>query len=143
MCRVARELRRLVIGAVIVGLVLVAGKYYGFDRLDEEIRSRFEATLREHYRGLVVSVKSARRVPGRGVEFRGVKIVSPGTNGPLLAEIDEVFAECDTRLPDFLTKPPDVSTLQVQRLKLRAERLPSGQWNLAGLMPLPRTRGRY
>src|SRR5262245_18218983 len=99
MCRVARELQRLVIVAVIVGLVLIAGKYYGIERLDGEIRSRLETTLREHYRGLVVSLKSARRLPGRGVEFRGVRIVAPGTDGPLLAEIDEIFAECDTRLP--------------------------------------------
>ena len=59
MCRLARQLQRLVVGAVIVGLVLIVGKYYGFDRLNEEIRSRFETTLREHSRGLVVSVRSA------------------------------------------------------------------------------------
>jgi hypothetical protein len=138
MGRVARELQRLVIMAVIVGLVLIAGKYYGFDRLNEEIRGRFERALREHYRGLVVSVKSARRIPGRGVEFRGVRIASPGPEGPLLAEIDEIFATCDTRLPDFLTTPPVVHNVEVQRLKLRAERLPSGQWNLTSLAPLPR-----
>jgi 4-amino-4-deoxy-L-arabinose transferase-like glycosyltransferase len=42
----ATELKRLVVMAV-VGLILVAGKYYCFDRLDE-IRGRLEAS--QHYR---------------------------------------------------------------------------------------------
>src|SRR5688572_17292084 len=91
MCRLATELQRLLVVAVVVGLVLVAGKYYCFDRLDEEIRARFETQLREHYQDLAVSVKSARRIPGRGVELRGVRIAETGKGGPLLAEIDEIF----------------------------------------------------
>src|SRR5262245_56054488 len=136
--RLCAELKRLVVLAVLAWLVLIAGKYYCFDRLNEEIRVHVERLLRDHYQGLSVSVKSARRVAGQGVEIRGIRIAEGGgASAPVLAEIDEVFARCDTRLPDFLTKPPAISSLRVQRLKLRAERKPSGRWNLSHLLPLP------
>ena len=135
------ELKRLLVLAVVVGLVVVAGKYYCFDRLDEEIRVRAEKLLREHYRGLAVTVKSARRVAGQGIEIRGVRIAEAGgKDAPVLAEIGEIFAACDTRLPDFLTRPPQITSLRVQRLKLRAERKSSGLWSLAHLLPLPPTQ---
>ena len=98
--RLCAELKRLVLLVVVGGLVVVAGKYYCFDRLDEEIRIRVQTLLRTHYEGLNVSVKSARRVAGRGVEIRGVRIAEKGgQDAPVLAQIDEIFAECDTRLP--------------------------------------------
>src|SRR5439155_19224007 len=56
---------------------------------------------------------------------------------PLLVQIDEIFARCDTRLPEFLQKPPQVTLVEVRGLKLRAERKPSGRWNLGHLLPLP------
>ena len=136
--RLCTELKRLVLLAVVVGLLAVAGKYYCFDRLDEEIRLRVETQLRTHYAGLSVSVRSARRVAGRGVEIRGVRIREGGGQGaPLLVEINEIFADCDTRLPDFITKPPQITSLHVHGLKLRAERKTTGFWNLATLLPLP------
>ncbi|HMC12638.1 MAG TPA: hypothetical protein VKH44_15165, partial [Pirellulaceae bacterium] len=132
------ELKRLVALAILVGLILIAGKYYCFDRLNEEIRAEVEKRLRNHYQGLSVTIKSARRIAGRGVEIRGVRIAEAGgRTAPVLAEIDEVFADCDTRLPDFLTKPLQITALHVHRLKLRAERKPSGRWNLSHLLPLP------
>jgi hypothetical protein len=143
LARVAAELKRLLVLGVIAGLVAVAGKYYCFDKLDEEIRARVEKQLRDHYRGLDVSVKSARRVPGQGLEIRGVRIAeSGGKKVPVLVEIGEILAECDTRLPDFLTRPPSFTALHVQRLKLRGERKASGLWNLAHLIPLPATDGK-
>src|SRR5438105_738083 len=135
--RLCGELKRLAVLIIVVGLLVIAGKYYCFDRLDGEIRARVEGQLRQHYQGLAVSVRSARRVAGRGVEIRGVRISEAGNNAPVLAEIDEIFAECDTRLPDFLTKPPQITALRLHRLKLRAERKPSGRWNMAHLLPLP------
>ncbi len=140
--RCLAELKRLLVLAVIVGLVLVAGKYWCFDRLDEEIRQRLETLLRSHYKGLSVSVKSARRVAGQGVEIRGVRIAEAGgKDAAVLAEIDEIFAVCDTRLPDFLTRPPQITELHLRRLKLRAERKSSGLWTLSHLLPLPPSQG--
>src|SRR5688572_19107050 len=86
--RLCAELKRLVVLAVLLGLVVIAGKYYGFDRLNEEIRAGVERQLRDHYQGLTVTVKSARRVAGQGVEIRGVRIAEAGGKAaPVLAEI--------------------------------------------------------
>src|SRR6476620_10069321 len=110
--RLCAELKRLILLSIIGGLVAIAAKYYGFDRLNEEIRAGVEAQLRSHYQGLSVRVRSARRIAGRGIEIRGVRIAEAGgRSAPVLAEIDEVFAACDTRLPDFFTKPPRITAL--------------------------------
>jgi hypothetical protein len=140
--RLCAELRRLVLFVVVLGLVAVAGKYYCFDRLNEEIRLHFEQQLRQHYQGLSVNIKSARRIAGQGVEIRGIRIAEgSGKTARALAEIDEIFAQCDTRLPDFLTKSPQIKALRVHRMKLRAERKSSGRWNLSQLLPLPPCEG--
>jgi hypothetical protein len=136
--RLCAETKRLVVLLVVLGLVAVAGKYYCYDRLNEEIRSRVETLLREHYRGLSVTVNSARRIAGQGVEIRGVRIAEGGDrSAPVIAEIDEIFAHCNTQLPDFLTGPLYITAIDIHRLKLRAERKPSGIWNLSHLLPLP------
>src|SRR3954471_24208750 len=112
--RLCAELKRLVLLTIIAGLLVIAAKYYGFDRLNEEIRAGVETQLRTHYQGLSVSVRSARRIAGRGVEIRGGRIAeSAGHTASVLAEIDEVFASCDPRLPDFLSKPPQITALHI------------------------------
>jgi hypothetical protein len=136
--RLCAEVKRLAAILVLLALVGVAGKYYCFDRLNEEIRSRVEQSLRNHYQGLNVSVRSARHLRGQGVEIRGVRIAEADVkNAPFIAEIDEIIARCDTRLPNFLTTVPEITGLQIRRLKLRAERKPSGRWNISHLLPLP------
>src|SRR6476646_10552376 len=136
--RLCAELKRLAVLAIVVGLMVIAGKHYCFDRLNEEIRVRVETLLREHYEGLSVTVSSARRIAGQGIEIRGVSIrEAGGKTAPVLVEIDEIHADCDTRLPDFLTRPLRVTALHLHRLKLRGERKPSGRWNLSHLLPLP------
>src|SRR6476620_1922294 len=101
--KLCAEFKRLITFAVLLGLLALAGKYYCFDRLNEELRSRVESQLREHYQGLTVTVRSARRIAGQGVEIRGVRIgEGGGPSAPPLAQIDEIFAHCDTRLPEFL-----------------------------------------
>jgi hypothetical protein len=131
-------LKTLAVAAVLGAAVLVAIRYYGAERLNEEIRQRVLVQLREHYRGMGVSLYAARRLPGRGVELRGLEIREhEDRDAPLLVRIDEIFAECDTRLPDFITRPPHITRLHLQRLKLRAERRQDGYWNLSRLLPLP------
>jgi hypothetical protein len=44
------------------------GMYVVHQRLDDEIRRHVEAKFQAHYTGLEVTVKSARRVAGLGVE---------------------------------------------------------------------------
>ena len=136
--RLCGELKRLVVVVVLGAAVFVAGKYYCVDRLNEEVRLHVENLLRSHYQGLGVSVASARRVPGSGIELRDVVIRDgEAADSPILVRVEEIFAACDTRLPDFITRTPQITSLEVRRLRLRAERQPDGYWNLSRLLPLP------
>jgi len=140
--RFFRFVKQLVTLALVVAAVAVAGWFYGYDQLDEQIRVEVESRLRDHYRGLVVTVRSARRIEGQGVEIRGIEIREAGPGDtPILAEIDEVFAQCDTKLPEFLLEQPKVHRLHVHRMKLRAERKENGFWSLGHLIPLPSSEG--
>jgi len=140
--RFFRFVKQLLTLALLVAAVAVAGWFYGYNQLDEQIRFEVESRLRDHYRGLVVNVRSARRIEGQGVEIRGIEIREAGSgNTPVLAEIDEVFAQCETKLPEFLLEPPRIRRLHVHRMKLRAERKENGFWSLGHLIPLPSTDG--
>src|SRR5688572_19169480 len=84
------------LGVALLGALLYFGwRYIAVDRLDEEIRQRVEAKFREHYQGLVVSVESARRIDGEGVEIRGLSIREVDRpNEPPLLFVDQIFASC-------------------------------------------------
>lgn len=56
---------RVVLVVSLVFAILVAVRYYGVNKLDREIRDRFEQRLRDHYSGLQVNVRSARRLESR------------------------------------------------------------------------------
>ena len=130
--RLRRTVRRAGFLALLVVVALVALKYWGFDRLDEEVRSRVEVRLRERFPKLIVTVGSARRVQGKGIEVRGIRISEPAS-GTSLVYIDDVLAECDTQLPDFLTRVPQFRHLKIRGLKLFANRHADGSWSLAQL----------
>jgi len=134
--RLRRTARRVGFLALLVAAGLVALKYWGIDRIDEEVRSRVEERLREQFPKLVVTVGAARRVQGKGIEVRSIRISEPA-RGTTLAYIDDVLAECDTQLPDFLTRVPQFRHLRIRGLKLRASRRADGSWNLAQLLPAP------
>jgi hypothetical protein len=140
--RLGGFVKRLAVLALLVAALFVAAQYYCVDRLNEEIRLRVQEQLAGHYQGLAVSIDSARRIDGRGVELRGV-VIRDGNeaDAPVLVRIEEVLAECDTRLPDFVTSPPQITRLHLRRLRLRAQRQPDGAWNLSRLLPLPRLGG--
>jgi hypothetical protein len=133
---------RVVLVVSLVFAVLVAVRYYGVNKLDREIRARVEQKLRDHYRGLQVSVRSARRLDQRGLEIRGVIIQEAGgKQAPMIAEIEEAIIHCDTSLPELLTKHPQITRVELRRVKWRAERKPSGVWNVSHLFPLPSYEG--
>ncbi|QDU27991.1 hypothetical protein ETAA8_30830 [Anatilimnocola aggregata] len=134
---------RVVIGVSLVFAILVAVRYYGVNKLDREIRARVEQRLRDHYQGLQVTVRSARRLDSRGIEIRGITIQEAGgKTAPLIAQIEEAIIHCDTSLPELLTKLPQISRIDVRRVKVRAERKPSGVWNVSHLLPLPSVGGQ-
>jgi hypothetical protein len=137
--RLRRTARRVGFVALLLAAALVALKYWGIDRLDEEVRSRVEERLGERFPKLVVKVSSARRVQGKGIEVRGIRISEPAP-GATLAYIDDVFAECDTHLPDFLTQVPQFRHLRIRGLKLRADRHADGTWSLAQLLSATASR---
>src|SRR3954468_23577822 len=69
---------RLLIAAVILALGYFGYRYVLTDQLDEQIRQKIEAKFRAHYQDLLVTVESARRIAGEGIEIRGLTIREPG-----------------------------------------------------------------
>ena len=133
--RLRRTSRRLGFFALLLAAALVAVKYWGYDKLDDEVRARVEQRLREQFPELVVKVRSARRVQGKGIEVRGIRLSEPGQAKPReLVYIDECLADCDTHFPDFVIEVPQLRHLRIRGLKLRAERHPDGSWSLARLL---------
>lgn len=140
---ITRQTWRVTIGVSLVFASLVAVRYYGVNKIDREIRVRFEQKLRDHYPGLQVTVRSARRLDTHGIEIRGITIQEAGPrNAPIIAQIEEAIVHCDTSLPELLTRIPKINQIDVRRVKLRAERKPSGVWNVSHLFPLPSVGGQ-
>ena len=140
---ITRHTWRVVIGTSLVFAILVAVRYYGVNKLDREIRNRIEQKLRDHYQGLQVHVRSARRLDDRGIEVRGISIQEAGTaQAPIIGVIEEAIIHCDTSLPELLTAMPKIQRIDVRRVKLRAERKPSGVWSVSHLFPLPSVGGQ-
>jgi hypothetical protein len=140
---ITRQTWRIVIGTSLVFAILVAVRYYGVNKLDREIRLRVERRLRDHYQGLQVFVRSARRLENRGIEVRGITIQEAGgTQSPQIAVIEEAIIHCDTSLPELLVNIPKIERIEVRRVKVRAERKPSGVWNVSHLFPLPSVGGQ-
>ena len=140
---ITRQTWRVVIGASLVFAVLVAVRYYGVNKIDREIRDRVEQRLRDHYQGLQVHIRSARRLDTRGIEIRGITIQEAGDrNAPIIGQIEEAIIHCDTSLPELLTRIPKITQIDVRRVKIRAERKLSGIWNANHLFPLPSVGGQ-
>jgi hypothetical protein len=134
---------RVFVALLLLSFGYFAWRYVAVDRLDEEIRQRVEARFREHYHGLIVTVDAARRLEGEGVEIRGLTIreVDSG-KGPPLLHVERIFAACNTSLPEFVTKEPEVTRIVVQRAKVHAVRRRSGFWNARHLFPPPQWSDR-
>jgi hypothetical protein len=97
-----------------------------------------------HYSSLMVSIRSAELVEGEGIVIRGLKIVEPGTKGPLaeVIHLDEVLLVCQTDLQHLVAGDPSVSRVVVRRPTLRVTCRPDGSWSAARLLPLPRFNAR-
>lgn len=130
-------------GTALVFAIMVAVRYYGVNKIDREIRDRVEQRLRDHYQGLQVSVRSARRLDTRGIEIRGITIQEAGDrNAPIIAQVEEAIIHCDTSLPELFTRIPKITQIDLRRVKIRAERKLSGAWNANHLFPLPSVSGQ-
>ncbi len=127
-------------GVFLALLCAVAGGYYVYYRLDDQIRSTIQKKFSDHYVGLNVHVRSARRLGEQGIEIRGVSIVDPSVQGPdaELVYIDEISLTCSTKLQDLAQQNLSTSQIIVRRPTLNAVRAADGSWNLERLWPLPK-----
>lgn len=131
--------QRLLLLAALAGLAVVAGRYWVEERLNAAVRQRVEQMLAAHYAGLRVRVRSARWLAGLGLVIRGMRIAEGGSGQtPALVEIDELVLRSQADLAALWRGSLAIQAVEVRRLTLRAERKPSGRWNVAHLWPLPR-----
>ncbi len=126
----------------IVAVALAVGIPYVWFGIDDEIRSRVEARLDEHYGplGLDVRIASARLVNGDGILIRGLSIVDPSVSGPAakLIDVEELYLSCQIAPEELIQGRLPITGIKVIRPTLHASRLPDGSWNVAGLWPLPK-----
>lgn len=124
------------------GLMLSAGliAFLYYHRRDEEIRQRVEARIAEHYSSLAVRVRSARLVPGEGVEVRGLSIHEPGVSGRTaeLIYIDELFLFGDTDWRQLMKGEFSISRFLVRQPTIRISRRRDGSWSASKLLPFPK-----
>lgn len=118
----------------------VAGAFYVYHRLDEEVRAAVETQLAGKYPHLRVTVREAHLVRGEGIRVGGLSIVEPNRSGPQeeLLYIDELFVHCSTDPRKLIEGKLDVARLTLRKPILRAVRRADGRWSAAQLLPLPK-----
>src|SRR5688572_29411475 len=129
---------RFVIAAVILALGYFGYRYIFTDQLDEQIRLLVERKFREHYRGLLVTIESARRIEGEGIEIRGLSICEVDHPREPMLYVERIVSHCNVALPDLFTQEPVVSQLVLRRAHVRAVRRSNGFWNVRHLFPPPK-----
>ncbi len=141
--RFASFVRWWLLALLVCAAGLVVGRQFLAGQLDEQIRVRVESLVADHYPQLDVRVAAARRLAGQGIEIRGLSIRAK-TGAPAYREwvsVDEVFLACQTDLTQLLAGTLEVQRLTLRRLKVQATSHRAGEWNLAGLLPLPTCGG--
>jgi len=113
---------------------------YVYRQVDEGIRGQIESQIAEHYADLTVTVRSAARVEGQGIEVRGLSIFDSGASGPseAIAHLEEVFFCCTTDLADLLIEDVVIGRITIRRPTLRIVRRADGTWNTDRFFPLPK-----
>jgi hypothetical protein len=122
--------------SVLVGLVAAP---YAWRQLDDEVRWHVEEVFRRHYAGMVVRVRTARLIEGRGIEVRDLSSAEPLADGQQreLFHADEVFFSCGTGLADLAGGQPKLTGFALRRARVRATRRADGTWDVAVLWPPP------
>jgi hypothetical protein len=125
-----------------IALVIVVGAaavFALYPRLNEEIRSHFEAKIGGHYRNLKVQVRSAELVEGKGIVVHGFSISERAAEGPQaeLLSVDEVVLECNTDWKKLIQEDLDIRRVTFRRPKLHATHRPDDTWSTAKLLPPP------
>lgn len=134
--------RRLAIAALCLGVIVLVGLLFAKQVVHEQIRSRVEAMLAEHYfqQDLAVTVGSARLLEGQGIEIRDVSIgkLRVGSGAEELVRVDRIFLASDIKLKDLLTGPPPATRIEIRGLKVVCSCNESGEWDIQRVFKLPK-----
>jgi hypothetical protein len=107
-------------------------------RVEEELRSRVEATIAERFPQLKVRVAAAHLTVD-GIEVRGLSLAEPDAQGPQgeILFFDDLFFACRTSMQELLSGNPVITSIKVGRPVLHATRRADGSFSVAKLFPLP------
>ena len=107
---------------LLLAVMMVAGlgggaAVFSLRRIDQESQVRLSQQLAGHLEDFQIVIANARRVGGRGIEIRGLTIVS--TEGEPLAAIDELIVECNVEISQLLTRSivPSIERVVVRHLE--------------------------
>lgn len=123
-----------------VAVVACALGFYLYQNLNNEIRSYVEKKFASHYDDLLVSVRSARFVEGKGIEIRGFTLSERTSiyHTEEMVSIDEIMVFCTTNPTELVSGDFKVDRVVVKRLKMTATLDSTGQMNLKQLFPMPK-----
>lgn len=127
----------------LLGLAIVGGAvYFVYQRVDDEIRSRLERSLQEHYgpRGFQVRIRSVVWQEGIGFEVHDLVILDPQTRPLETLRVEEVRIPCDRTLQDLLTKEWSPTQIILKRPKLAIVASAGERPRALDLFPLPPLR---
>ncbi|WP_147274378.1 AsmA-like C-terminal domain-containing protein [Bremerella cremea] len=113
---------------------------YLYHNLNNEIRSYVEKKFASHYDNLLVSVRSARFVEGKGIEIRGFTLSQRSSvyRTQEMVSVDEIMVYCTTNPMEFVSGEFKVDRIVVKRPRLTATLDADGQMNLRHLFPGPK-----
>lgn len=124
----------------IVVIVACALGIYLYHNLNNEIRSYVEQKFASHYDNLLVSVRSARFVEGKGIEIRGFSLSKRSSvyQTQEMVSVDEIMVYCTTNPMEFASGEFQVDRIVVKRPRLTATMEADGQLSLRHLFPAPK-----
>ncbi|MBA2116029.1 hypothetical protein HOV93_32180 [Planctomycetes bacterium FF15] len=113
---------------------------YLYHNLNNEIRSHVEKKFASHYSNLLVSVRSARFIEGKGIEIRGLTLAQRSSfyQSQELVSVDEIMVYCTTDPRRLASGDFQVEKIVARRPKLTATVDTDGSTNLKHLFPMPK-----
>lgn len=113
---------------------------YLYHNLNNEIRSHVEKKFAAHYSHLLVSVRSARFIEGKGIEIRGLSLAQRSSlyQSQELVSVDEIMVYCTTDPRKLASGDFQVDKIVARRPRLTATIDAEGNTNLKELFPMPK-----
>ncbi len=126
--------------ALTVAVLACALGLYLYHNLNNEIRSYVEKKFASHYDNMLVSVRSARFIEGKGIEIRGLTLAQRSSvyQSQEVVTVDEIMVYCTTDPRSLASGDFMVDKIVARRPKLTATLDADGNTNLQQLFPLPK-----